>query len=191
MKKIYAVRKGRIPGIYGKWKDCENQVSGYPKAEFKAFEYQDDSDYEAVRKLAQDYIDGKDEVQTSAKGHIHDYDDYEKKEGVYQEDIIAFVDGSNKDGVTSYAAIIYHNGSLEYFEAQVIDDLGMSQAAGEYAAAAAAIDYCTAEKYDRMLLVFDHREIGSFCLGEHQPRTANKYGVDLVEKYNQAVHLLF
>ena len=187
MKKIYAVRKGRIPGIYGKWKDCENQVSGYPKAEFKAFEYQDDSDYEAVRKLAQDYIDGKDEVQTSAKGHIHDYDDYEKKEGVYQEDIIAFVDGSNKDGVTSYAAIIYHNGSLEYFEAQVIDDLGMSQAAGEYAAAAAAIDYCTAEKYDRMLLVFDHREIGSFCLGEHKPRTANKYGVDLVEKYNHAV----
>ena len=63
MKKIYAVRKGRIPGIYGKWKDCENQVSGYPKAEFKAFEYQDDSDYEAVRKLAQDYIDGKRELR--------------------------------------------------------------------------------------------------------------------------------
>ena len=187
MKKLYAVRKGRIPGIYLKWEDCERQVKQYSKAEFKTFEYHDESDYYAVRAIAQAYIDGQADNNVDSKGVIYDYDDYEKNEKVYQEDVVAFVDGSNKEGVTSYATIVYHNGILEYFEAKVIDDLGMCQAAGEYAAATAAIDYCVKEKYKSMLLVFDHREIGSFCIGEHKPRTINKYGVDLVEKYNDAI----
>lgn len=190
MKKIYAVKKGRIPGLYLDWKDCEKQVKNFPKADFKSFEYKDGDDFEAVRKIALDYINGTDDSSTESGGIIYDFEDFEKKEGVYQEDIVAFVDGSNKDGITSYATLIYHNGLLEYFEAQVIDDLGMSQAAGEYASAAAAIDYCVAEKYDRILLVFDHREIGLFCLGEHKPKAANQYGVQLVEQYNDArVHM--
>ena len=186
MKKLYAVRKGRIPGIYLKWEDCERQVKQYSRAEFKTFEYHDESDYELVRAIAQAYIDGQADDKIDSKGVIYDYDDYEKNEKVYQEDVVAFVDGSNKDGVTSYATIVYHNGMLEYFEAKVIDDLGMNQAAGEYASAAAAIDYCVTQKYERMLLVFDHREIGLFCIGEHKPRTINRYGMDLVEKYNDA-----
>lgn len=33
----YAVRVGRIPGIYSTWADCQAQVSGYSGAEFKKF----------------------------------------------------------------------------------------------------------------------------------------------------------
>lgn len=39
----YAVKKGRTPGIYMSWKECEQQVSGYPGAIHKKF----DSTYEA------------------------------------------------------------------------------------------------------------------------------------------------
>lgn len=195
MKKIYAVRKGRVPGVYVKWEDCERQVKKYAGAEFKAFEYNDISDFRAVYAIAEAYVAGKDAGKDSekdangsaSKGVIYEYEEYEKKEGVYEEDVVAFVDGSNKEGITSYATIIFHNGLMEHFEAKVIDDLGMSQAAGEYSAAAAAIDYCVAEKYERMLLVFDHREIGLFCTGEHKPKNINKYGVELVEKYNDAI----
>ena len=33
--KYYAVRKGRIPGIYRTWSECQKQVTGYPGAVFK------------------------------------------------------------------------------------------------------------------------------------------------------------
>lgn len=35
--KFYAVRIGKEPGIYYTWKDCLNQVRGFPKAAFKSF----------------------------------------------------------------------------------------------------------------------------------------------------------
>ena len=35
--KFYAVRKGRKPGIYSTWSECEAQVKGFPKAEYKSF----------------------------------------------------------------------------------------------------------------------------------------------------------
>ena len=35
--KYYAVRKGRVPGIYRTWSECQKQVTGYPGAVFKGF----------------------------------------------------------------------------------------------------------------------------------------------------------
>lgn len=35
--KYYAVRKGRIPGIYTTWDECKTQVEGYSGAEYKSF----------------------------------------------------------------------------------------------------------------------------------------------------------
>lgn len=35
--KYYAVKKGRNPGIYRSWAECEEQVSGFRGARFKGF----------------------------------------------------------------------------------------------------------------------------------------------------------
>jgi len=35
--KFYVVRKGRQPGIYTSWPECEEQVKGFPGAVYKAF----------------------------------------------------------------------------------------------------------------------------------------------------------
>ena len=43
----YAVKRGKIPGIYNDWKDCEAQIKGFSNAKFKKFE-----DYD----LALDYV---------------------------------------------------------------------------------------------------------------------------------------
>ncbi|RYR10574.1 hypothetical protein Ahy_B05g079005 [Arachis hypogaea] len=34
----YVVRKGRVPGIYTNWVDCERQVSGFKGNEYKGFQ---------------------------------------------------------------------------------------------------------------------------------------------------------
>lgn len=36
-KKFYAVKRGRVPGIYTTWTECHQQVKGFPNALFKAF----------------------------------------------------------------------------------------------------------------------------------------------------------
>ncbi len=36
-KKYYVVWKGRKPGIYQDWKECEEQIKGYEGAEYKSF----------------------------------------------------------------------------------------------------------------------------------------------------------
>ncbi|PHH55194.1 Ribonuclease H [Ceratocystis fimbriata CBS 114723] len=35
--KFYAVRKGRVPGVYSTWTDCQGQIVGYKGAVFKSF----------------------------------------------------------------------------------------------------------------------------------------------------------
>ena len=36
-KKYYAVRVGKMPGIYLTWDDCKSMVDGYPGAVYKSF----------------------------------------------------------------------------------------------------------------------------------------------------------
>lgn len=36
-KKVYAVRRGRIKGIFWSWEDCKESVDGFPGAEYKGF----------------------------------------------------------------------------------------------------------------------------------------------------------
>ena len=36
-KKIYAVRKGKLVGIFRSWDECRDSVNGYPGAEYKGF----------------------------------------------------------------------------------------------------------------------------------------------------------
>jgi len=41
--KIYAVKKGRKPGLYDTWEECQAQVAGFAGAAFKAFAYRKDA----------------------------------------------------------------------------------------------------------------------------------------------------
>ena len=36
-KNVYAVRKGRLTGLFNTWDECERQVKGFPGAVFKGF----------------------------------------------------------------------------------------------------------------------------------------------------------
>tara|TARA_B100000674_G_C37973412_1_gene978068 strand:- start:4421 stop:5068 length:648 start_codon:yes stop_codon:yes gene_type:complete len=45
MKKIYAVHRGKNPGIYEKWSECEKNVKGYNGAVFKKFSNMEEAEY--------------------------------------------------------------------------------------------------------------------------------------------------
>ena len=41
--KYYAVKIGRVPGIYTTWSECEKQVKYYKNAQFKSFKFKSDA----------------------------------------------------------------------------------------------------------------------------------------------------
>lgn len=37
MMKFYAVKKGRVTGLFTNWDDCKKSIDGFSNAEFKSF----------------------------------------------------------------------------------------------------------------------------------------------------------
>lgn len=49
--KFYAVRKGKVPGIYTTWPETQEQTQGFSGAEYKSFKTKDEAeDYLGVNK---------------------------------------------------------------------------------------------------------------------------------------------
>lgn len=44
MSKYYAVKKGRVPGVYQTWEECQKQIIGYSGSIFKSFKNKEDAD---------------------------------------------------------------------------------------------------------------------------------------------------
>lgn len=44
MKKYYIVKRGRTPGVYYSWPDCQQQVAGFAGAVFKGFETREEAE---------------------------------------------------------------------------------------------------------------------------------------------------
>ena len=81
--KFYAVRKGRKPGIYSTWSECEAQVKGFPQAEYKSFRQRAD---------AESYLRGN-EVSNSKKKASSSA----VQNGWKNPDILLFTDGGSRN----------------------------------------------------------------------------------------------
>ena len=51
--KYYAVKKGKVPGIYLNWNDCKAMVDGYPGAVYKSFKTIEEAEKFIVTNLAE------------------------------------------------------------------------------------------------------------------------------------------
>ena len=49
MSKYYAVKKGKHPGVYKTWSECQQQVSGFSGAIYKSFPTLTDADRKSTR----------------------------------------------------------------------------------------------------------------------------------------------
>jgi viroplasmin and RNaseH domain-containing protein len=49
--KYYAVKKGKVPGIYFNWNDCKAMVDGYQGAVYKSFKTKRQKNLLTERKL--------------------------------------------------------------------------------------------------------------------------------------------
>ena len=161
MKNYYAVKNGRIPGIYKTWDECKEQVSGFSGAEYKGFKSLED---------AKKYI--------SASPKSHDSDSF----------LIAYVDGSySKDtNMFSYGAVLFSDGK-KYEFSKAFDDpelATMHNVAGEIKGSEFVMQYCIDNNIKSVDIYYDYQGIEKWCTGEWK---TNKTGTQKYREFYQNV----
>lgn len=157
MAKYYAVRKGYHPGIYKGWENCENEVFGFSKAEFKSFR----TEAEAKKYL-------KDDLKLEQPKENVGIDDFDGCQ------VIAYVDGSydNDTKRASFGVVIREKTAVTTKSGLVarVDWLPMRNIAGEITAAIEALNACVELGYTSVKLVYDYEGIGKWGYGEWQAK---------------------
>ena len=174
--KVYAVKKGRTPGLYLTWEDCKAQVDGFPGAEYKSF-----SDAEEV--MAYLGIGGSSE------------------EAAFSEGVRAYVDGSYDavSGRFSCGVVMIRTdaeGNVRTRElSEAFDDPEAAKqrnVAGEIMGAKTAIDFCLRQGIDEVSIYHDYEGIGKWADGKWKANNALTQGYrDYVAKARTRMKISF
>ena len=146
--KYYAVRIGKKPGIYTTWAACQEQVHGFPGAQFKKFDTQEE---------AQHFIEGPEAVPEQNPEQLSD------------DEMVAYVDGSYnaKTGFFGYGIVAFTAGKAERFSGQAqTDDAKSRNVAGEVLAATKAMELAVDRGMKRLTLYYDYAGIRHWALAE-------------------------
>jgi len=155
--KYYAVKKGRIPGVYETWDDCKKQVDGFSGAEHKSFHT-----YEEAAKF----------VESSTNEDFEFSDDKEKDNEPQKNtaEVIAYTDGSYDPGskIFSYGVVIIKGKKTVKFSKAFRDfeKAKMRNVAGEIEGSKKVIEYCLNNKIKSVDIYYDYEGIEKWCTGE-------------------------
>ncbi|MBR2674497.1 MAG: ribonuclease HII [Mogibacterium sp.] len=177
-KKVYAVRKGKTPGLYMTWDDCKAQVDGFPKAEYRSFsdpqaamEYLGLSGSKNGERVFGGIV-GEDGIV--GVGRVGGAGADRAAEEVLAVGVRAYVDGSydSATGRFSCGVVILEtdeNGVTEQTELKsVFDDADAAKqrnVAGEIMGAKTAIDYCLANDIKKVIICHDYEGVGKWADG--------------------------
>ena len=145
--KYYAVPRGRTPGIYENWSDCEAQVLGFPGAAYKSFN---------TWREAEAFLSGEEDAPAEAR-----------QAPPWPE---IYVDGSFRADTGDYAdgIVILEGGEELTFSEKFTDpDMAlMRNVAGEIRGAQAAMEYALKQGWPGIYLYHDYAGIAFWCTGE-------------------------
>jgi ribonuclease HI len=142
--KYYAVKNGKIPGIYTSWNECKEQVSGYSGAVYKSF---------TSKAAALEYIGADGGADTSSSTDTRAW---------------AYVDGSYVQKRYSYGMIVF-DGEVEHEMYEAFDDAEMAamrNVAGEITGSMSAVRFCLERKIESITIYYDYEGIERWANGE-------------------------
>lgn len=154
--KYYAVLKGRTEGLFDNWKDCEESVKGYPGAEFKAFNTQEEAEAYLCKKDV-----WKDKVNDLNKlGYL-----------------VAFTDGSYDPQLERYSygvVLITPDGKIKETcgyasNKKYIDSRNVI---GEIFGVINALDWAVSNEFDKIIIFHDYNGIPLWLNGEWSANVA-------------------
>lgn len=152
--KYYAVRKGRVPGIYRTWSECQKQVTGYPGAVFKGF---------VTEEEAQSFLHPGQSAKAKETYISHTAYPY------------AYVDGSYFQGIYGFGGFL----KLSDEEEVVLQGSGdhpdlakMHNVAGELLGCIKAVKEAEKRKIAELSVFYDYQGIESWVTGDWAAKQA-------------------
>ena len=92
----YAVRVGKIRGIYNNWKECEENIKGYSGAKYKKFEKKEEAEEYLKEELVKEKypleIKSQKELKEYVKNLLKKIGLCESVKSEYPEDYIFFME---------------------------------------------------------------------------------------------------
>ncbi len=178
--KYYAVKKGKTPGIYMSWPECQAMVDGYSGAQYKSF---------PTRQAAEEYLGmfsgGGAAVKTIAalkkiaKAEV---------ESEPEPPNYAFVDGSFNivSNVYGYGGFLCHDGQKEIIQGSGNEEemAAMRNVAGEVLGSMAAIEKAIELGLPELTIYYDYMGIEMWAKGEWK---RNKKGTIAYYDYVQSI----
>jgi ribonuclease HI len=152
MAKVYAVKKGLIPGIYDSWNEAEKQVKGFPGAEFKSFK---------AREEALLYLN--DEVSSIEES--------------FDDTISIYTDGSYNEskGFFGGAFIVVVNGEVIHQDSYESNDVNFAAErnnAGELGAVMRAALWAQKMGHKKIVVYHDYLGVACFISGQWKAKSA-------------------
>ena len=150
--KYYAVRKGKVPGIYFNWNDCKAMVDGYQGAVYKSFKTIEEA--EAFVHVGNA---GATANKTAVTKHAGAYDTY------------AFVDGSfnQATGTYGFGGFLVNKGEKIVLQGSDNDPdmASMRNVAGEIKGSEAAIRKAIELGIRELVIYYDYMGIEMWATG--------------------------
>lgn len=171
--KYYAVKKGKVPGIYFNWNDCKAMVDGYPGAVYKSFK---------TIEEAEKFITGE-KVFTGMKASGESTSESDEKYSTY-----AFVDGSFNKATHTYGYGGFLVTDHEKYVLQGSDNdaemATMRNVAGEIKGAEAAVKKAIELGIKELVIYYDYMGIEMWATGTWK---RNKAGTIAYHEYIMSV----
>ncbi|MCR5416312.1 MAG: ribonuclease H family protein [Pseudobutyrivibrio sp.] len=172
-KNFYAVKTGKVPGIYKTWAECQANTSGYPGATFKGFE---------TLAEAESFMGGNtSEAPAKSSGNFDGIDKLPK--------IYAFTDGSFNvaTGVYGFGGFLHYSDVEPDVEIRGNDndpeEAVSRNVSGEVHGAVAAMKKAVELGITEMTLFYDYEGVEKWPTGMW--KTNKKISKFYVEEYNK------
>ena len=153
--KYYAVKKGRKPGIYNSWEECEKQIKHFSGAKFKKFDTYDE---------AYSFIHG-----------VKKTEDWNLLNSISEDPSLptcaAYIDGSYSQVLQQYSfgCVLLENDQIIdelYGRACEEDSVEMRNVAGELLGAVTAVQYAINNGFKILLIHYDYEGIEKWAKKE-------------------------
>lgn len=185
-KKYYAVKKGKTPGIYLTWEDCQNQINGFSGAVYKGF---------ATIQEAGEFLEENGEafsqnieVSGTQAASVDRKTPAEEDSGAAPDtgmgEAVAYVDGSYNVKTGEYGCGVVFFCAGEQFEisrkGEEKELASMRNVAGEILGSELAMQEAVRRGVRKLTIFHDYQGIASWCLGEWK---TNKEGTIAYKRY--------
>ena len=165
MSKFYAVKVGKIPGIYLTWDECKINVIGFPNAKYKSFNTIEEAEEFSGVKFDITQLDKEDNKEKETDELIMNNDKDKDVSGCY-----AFVDGSFNEVTNTYGygGFLVVNGEKIIVRGSDTDEemASMRNVAGEIEGSMAAIKLAIEKNIKELDIYYDYAGIEKWATGE-------------------------